>query len=96
MPRLGRSRLGADKALLDCGDIQVRGTIGDARINRSGSLNVTVREKTREQTMVNVNFFGEFELFAQDAWDGSQVTAQGECVSTGELERRILDFIGDD
>jgi hypothetical protein len=87
-------RLRADEDLLDCGDIQVRGTIGETRINRSGSLNITVRERTSEQTLVNVNFFGEFELFARDAWDNRQVTAQGDCVSTGELERRILDFIG--
>lgn len=86
-------RLKADEKLLDCGDIQVSGTMGEERINRSGSLNVTVREKSPHSTIVNVNFFGEFELFAIDAWDARQVTAHGDCVSTGELERNILNFI---
>lgn len=87
-------RLKADDKLLDCGDIQVSGTMGEERINRSGSLNVTVRERSPKSTMVNVNFFGEFKLVAIDAWDARQVTAQGDCVSTGELERKVLDFIG--
>ena len=88
-----RYRLDADENLLDCGDIDVSGTMNETRIDRSGSLNVTVRERGEEKTLVNVNFFGNFELFDRDRWDGRQVTADGNCVSTGELEQRILDFI---
>ncbi|TLU67342.1 hypothetical protein FE810_03405 [Thalassotalea litorea] len=78
---------------LDCGDIRASGTLGDARINKLGSLNVTVRATHDEKTKVNVNFFGEFKLYANDGWDGRLITAEGICVSSGKLEQNILDFI---
>lgn len=88
-------RLQADETLLDCGNIETQGTMNDPKIDRSGSLNVTVREHSDNRTAVNVNFFGDFQLVARDAWDGSAISTSGDCVSTGELERRILNFISD-
>ena len=86
-------RLQADETFLDCGNIQTRGTV-EPEINRSGSLNVTVRENSDSQTTVNVNFSGDFEFFALDVWTSRTITTSGVCVSTGEIERWILDFIG--
>ncbi len=84
----------ADDGYLDCGNIKVTGTLGSPIIDKYGSLNVTVRSIDKNQTKVNVNFFGEYKLKANDAWDGSLVTSQGRCVSTGKLEKRILAYIG--
>ena len=84
----------ANSRLLDCGDIQVSGTLGSNNIEKYGSLNVTVRERGDEKTRVNVNFFGEYKLQAKDAWDGRIVTNSGRCVSTGSLESSILNYIG--
>lgn len=84
----------ANDEFLDCGDIKATGTLGGPVIDKYGSLNVTVREINNDSTKVNVNFFGEFELKANDAWDGRLVTTKGRCVSTGKLESSILTYIG--
>ena len=81
------------QSFLDCGEINTSGTLGDADITRIGSLNVTVRNVTDTRTRVNVNFFGEFELNARDGWDGRLIVHRGQCVSTGQLEANILEFI---
>jgi hypothetical protein len=88
-----RYLLKTDDTYLDCGKIEAFGVLGDPRIDRYGSLNVTVRELGENETKVNVNFFGEYKLEARDAWDGRQVVASGRCVSTGQIEKEILNFI---
>ena len=80
--------------LLDCGDIQVSGTLGRKNIEKDGALNLTVRELGDNKTKVNVNFFGKYELQANDAWDGDLLTHSGRCISTGVLEKEILGYIG--
>ena len=72
---------------LDCGQIKATGVLGDPNIERYGSLNLTVRQVDENSTKVNVNFFGELKLAANDAWDGRLVTSNGKCVSTGNLEK---------
>lgn len=84
----------ANDKYLDCGNIKATGTLGDPSIEKYGSLNVTVRETNNNTTKVNVNFFGEFKLKANDAWDGRLITTKGRCVSTGKLENSILSYIG--
>jgi len=84
----------ANDEYLDCGEIKVSGTLGGPIIDQYGSLNVTVREVNSDSTKVTVNFFGEFKLKANDAWDGRIVTTNGRCVSTGVLENSILTYIG--
>lgn len=79
---------------LDCGQIDVQGVLGKPTIKRLGSLNVTIRSASQTTTAVNVNFFGEFDLRARDLWDGRPLNNEGRCISTGELERKILDFVG--
>jgi hypothetical protein len=79
---------------LDCGQIDVKGAVEKHTIKRLGSLNVIIRSTNETTTTVNVNFFGEFDLRVRDPWDGRMVNTEGRCVSTGELERKILDFVG--
>ena len=86
-------RLEADDNLLDCGDIKGNATWGKPDIMQTGSLNFTVREISPEKTLVNINFFGEFEALAEDIWTSSRVKSSGRCSSTGELETRALNFI---
>ncbi|WP_054031211.1 hypothetical protein [Desulfatitalea tepidiphila] len=78
---------------LDCGDIKASGTLGSPVISKYGLLNLTVREINGNSTKVNVNFFGEFEIEANDAWDGRLIITKGQCVSTGKLENSILTYI---
>ena len=78
---------------LDCGVFDVNGTLGQAEIRRTGSLNVTVRSVNEKETKVSANFFGEYALNARDAWDGHLITKSGQCVSTGLLEKSILSYI---
>lgn len=85
--------LKASDAYLDCGKIEVNGTLGPARIQSFGSLNVTVRSVNENETKVNANFFGEYKLEGKDAWDGRLIAAGGRCVSTGNLEKDILKYI---
>jgi hypothetical protein len=84
----------ANDEYLDCGDIKATGTIGRPVVDKYGSLNVTVREINKNSTKVNVNFFGEFKLKANDAWDGRPIATNGRCISTGKLEKNILAYIG--
>ncbi len=86
--------LETNSTYLDCGKIDVQGVLGQPTIRRLGSLNVTVRFASDTTTIVNVNFFGEFDLRARDAWDGRTISSEGKCVSTGELERKLLDYVG--
>lgn len=79
---------------LDCGQVKAAGVLADPNIERYGSLNLTVRQVDENNTKVNVNLFGEFKLSANDAWDGRLVTANGKCVSTGNLEKSVLSYIG--
>lgn len=85
--------LGADNRYLDCGNIKTQGFLGDPLIARSGSLNLTVRRAGEERSLVNVNFFGGFDLKGNDSWDGRRVEYEGRCISTGQLEREILDYV---
>lgn len=85
--------LKASDAYLDCGTIEVNGTLGPAQIQSLGSLNVTVRSVSDTETKVNANFFGEYKLNGRDAWDGSAISRDGRCVSTGNLEKDILKYI---
>lgn len=78
---------------LDCGDIKVSGILGDPIVDKYGTLNVTVRSVSDQETKVNVNFFGEYKFQANDAWDGRLIINRGRCVSTGNLEKSILDYI---
>ena len=90
-----RYRVKVSDEQLDCGEFDVTGTLGAPVFKRLGSLNVTVREVKPGQSRVNVNFFGDYELIARDAWDGRSVVQTGRCYSTGKLEKEILKFIGD-
>lgn len=84
----------ADENFLDASNIKVKGVIKDSLvIDRYGTLNLTVRAITDNTTKVNVNFFGRYELKANDQWDGRLITSSGECSSTGKLEKSILDYI---
>lgn len=85
--------LKASDAYLDCGKIEVNGTLGPARIESYAALNVTVRSVSENETKVNANVFGEYKLDGQDAWDGRSVTSSGRCVSNGNLEKDILNYI---
>lgn len=82
-----------DDKYLDCGEIDVSGTLNEPYIEKYGTLNVTVRSITDNETKINVNFFGEYKIRANDAWDGRLVTANGRCVSTGNLEKSIMSYI---
>lgn len=85
--------LKANDTYLDCGKFEVTGTLGQTRIDSFGSLNVTVRKVSDSESKVTANFFGQYRLDGQDAWDRRPVTAKGSCVSTGHLEKDILSFI---
>lgn len=89
-----RYRLLISDRYLDCGEIRVTGTnLRSENLDRIGSLNITVRERGNE-TLVTVNFFGEFEYIAIEEFNQRvPITASGRCESTGELERSILDYI---
>jgi hypothetical protein len=83
----------ANDKYLDCGNIKATGTLNGYVVDKNGSLNVTVRLIDDDTTKVNVNFFGEYVLRANDSWDGRQITAKGLCLSTGNLETSILSYI---
>lgn len=88
-----RNRLFADETDLDCGTIKIVGAYKRS-MNRFGTLNVTVRPVGNNQSRIKVNFFGEYELKAYDAWNDRLMTRNGVCLSTGMLEQDILNFIG--
>lgn len=88
-----RYLLKTNDSYLDCGKPEATGTLGAPKIDSLGSLNVTVRSLGTNETKVNVNFFGEYKLEARDAWDGRPVIASGRCISTGQIEREILNYI---
>lgn len=78
---------------LSCGVTSTSGFIGTPSVKQLGTLNVTVRHMGQNMTRINVNFFGEIEIKGRDQWDGSAIYWHGDCVSTGELERQILDYV---
>lgn len=81
------------ESFLDCGKIEVNGTLGAARVDRYVSLNVTVRSVSASETKVNVNVFGEYTVEGNDKWDGRAFKTGGHCVSTGNIEKEILAFV---
>lgn len=91
-----RYKIKVSDVLLDCGDIKATGLLRPAKIDKYGMVNVTVRDQGNNKSKVTVNFFGEFLLEGNDAWDGRQVTAKGSCISTGEIEKSILAYISQD
>ena len=82
--------LAVGENFLDCGKIQHSGLLRDPEITRTGTLNVTVREVDKNKSRVNINFFGEYVVQGNDAWDARVVTTSGKCSSTGQLEKSIL------
>lgn len=85
--------LNTDDSYLDCGKIEITGTIGTDRVDRLGTLNVTVRELPKNQSKVRVNLFGEYAIQVVDAWDGRHLSYSGKCTSTGMLESSIFNYI---
>lgn len=83
----------ANDEYLDCGKVEATGTLGPAQVESYAAVNVTVRGVTESETKVNANVFGEYKLAGRDAWDGRLITAGGRCVSTGKLEKNILNYI---
>ena len=86
--------IAANENYLDCGNINVSGILGDPKTRQYGSLNLTVREIDSQNAKVKANFFGNYTLEANDAWDGRLITFSGHCISTGNIEQSILSFIG--
>ena len=78
---------------LDCGQIQAKGTLGPTLISPVGSLNLTIRGNSDQKTNVTVNFFGQFKLKARDSWDGRPIEHEDRCLSTGKIEKEILEYI---
>ncbi len=91
-----KHKLRANDFFLNCGDIKATGLLKPPVIDKFGMLNVTVREKGPNKSRVTVNFFGEFVLNGNDAWDARPVSTKGHCISTGEVENSILAYIGAD
>jgi hypothetical protein len=85
--------LEVNQNILDCGKIEHSGLLRAPAIIRAGTLNVTVREVEANKTRVNINFFGTYLIQGNDAWDASLVSSSGKCVSTGLLEKSILNSI---
>jgi len=80
--------------LLDCGQINISGTLGGKyRLDGYATINLTVHSKGQRKTQVMVNLFGKYEFQARDAWNGMPVSDEGDCVSTGRLEKSIFSFI---
>ena len=79
---------------LDCGKPEATGTLGPPKIDCFGALNVTIRSLGVNETKVNVNFFGEYKFEARSAWNGRLIVGNGRCVSTGQIEKEILGYIG--
>ncbi len=91
-----KHRLKTADSFLNCGDINATGLLRPPVIDKFGMLNVTVREKTANTSRVTINFFGEFTLEGNDAWDARLVTAKGHCISTGEIEKSFFAYIAND
>lgn len=82
-----------DHHILNCGQINMTGILGEPKIERFGTFNVTVREVDPSTSRATANFFGEFRAVGLDAWDARQVVAEGRCNSTGVIERQFFDSI---
>ncbi len=80
---------------VDCGQISVSGTFHKGALVKNGVLNVTVRALTKERTKVNIYFFSDYSFKVQEIWNERFITSSGECLSTGKLERSILEYIAD-
>lgn len=76
---------------MDCGTLSLNTIWTPTAIERYRMLNVTVRKKGENQSRVTVNFFGEFKAILNDM--GPVQVAAGRCVSTGKIEKSVLDFI---
>lgn len=86
--------LPANQNDVDCGELKVVGTMGKTNIVRYGALNLTVRPQAEKTTKVNVNFFGQMEVSSKDLWDARPVGHISNCVSTGNIEKEVLNYIG--
>ena len=82
---------------LDPGSITASGAgAEEPSIKLFASLNMVVRSEGAESTKVSVNLFGNYEATTYWGWleRHGPVTATGNCVSTGNLERKVFEYIG--
>lgn len=77
----------------DCGDIRVSKTIYKGGIDKSGSLNVTIRSLNENKTRVNIYFFSDYKVQVQEIWAERTLSKSGSCESTGKLEKSIFEYI---
>ena len=86
--------LGADEALIDCGDIDP-GHWRLVGVNRTANVNVRVRE-AEERVLVRVDVFGRGSFTFRDSMTNALSTIEApRCESTGEVESWIFEFIED-
>lgn len=81
--------------MLDPGVIHATGWYYEPTVEYHAALNMLLRSESPDKTRVTVNLFGNFHaiaywgLLAKNGPD----SLDGKCVSTGELERSVFQFI---
>lgn len=78
---------------LDCGEIKVSILATLQRYEETANVNVTVRPVDANNTKVNVNISGSYEGMGHDHGWGKKLPFSGPCVSTGEFEKSVANFI---
>lgn len=87
-------QLGADEDLIDCGDIDPGDNILQ-RSERTANMNVRVREAD-DGVLVQIDVFGRGSFTFHDPMINATNTLEApRCVSTGEVERWLVDYIED-
>jgi hypothetical protein len=82
---------------LDPGEIHATGLYHEPTVEYHAALNMLLRSESPERTKVTVNLFGNFHaiafwgLLAKNGPD----TLDGKCISTGNLEKTVFEFIED-
>ena len=79
---------------LDCGKAAGRVSYAAAKMeNVRGQINVVVRERGEGKTQVLISVFGGAESVVRNMYGHAVSSAKAECVSTGELEAELIEYL---
>jgi hypothetical protein len=79
----------------DAGEIHATGLYKDLTVEYHAAINMLLRPETPERTSVTVNLFGNVRAVAFWGWLSRKgpYILDGKCVSTGNLEKSVFEFI---
>lgn len=86
-------RLRTDSSEVDCGEFDGGSFIQVAEDVSTATIAARFKKLSGNRSEITVIVTGEREIRGVNVWDGSYFRRTYSCETTGELERRVLDYV---